>query len=211
MHEFEIKFRELSGADANDMFKAFGSEQDFLNAISDCLLDSGRSIHQIVDPGTDLRLPLKVDVKDERDHFRWFFHFHSEADRQARMGGHFHLFASPSYFEDSLGVLQTHLIAIELDADGDLDGFFVPNQWVTDEQMRPAEQLAGALAAFDARLGKADQLASYWVAALTRFFREEILQILRQRDEFLVAMTRKAREEYFHNKDIERICEWKIT
>jgi hypothetical protein len=211
MLEFEDKFRSLSGAHADEMFAAFGSEQCFLQALSEYLSASGQSIHQLVDPGSSLRLPLNFDIKDEKEHFRWFFHFHSEADRNTRAGGHFHLFASPDYFSDYLGVLQTHIIAVELDADGDLEGFFVPNQWVTNEQMRPKSLLAPALADFDARIGKVHDLVGYWLAALTRFFHAEIEYVLQQRDEFLQAMARGAREEYFSNEQIERICEWKIS
>jgi len=193
------------------LFTSFGSEQNFLVAFADYLNDTGTSIHDMVRPDEGLRRPAEKDVMDELDCFRWFFHFHSDEDHDARKGGHFHLFAGPDFFEDRLGVLQTHLIAIELDKDGDLSGFFVPNQWVTDEQMRPVEVLRNALSAFDARQGDANVMISCWLAALTRFFSEEITHILTQRDQFLGSLDRQARAVYVADREVERICEWKVS
>lgn len=211
MHSFEQKIDDIAHLAAADFFAHFGSEQDFLISFAEYLEETGTSIHEMVQPDETLRRPAEKDVMDDVDCFRWFFHFHSDEDCDARVGGHFHLFAGPDFFADRLSVLQTHLIAIELEKDGDLAGFFVPNQWVTDEQMRPVEMLEKALAEFDARQGDANVMISCWLAALTRFFSAEISHILTQRDQFLGSLDRKARADYVADRDVERICEWKVS
>ncbi len=124
--------------------------------------------------------------------------------------GHFHLFVTPKFFGDTLSVHYTHLIAIELDRDGDLGSFFIPNIWVTQEMPRPSETLKAACQKFDARINSPNMLISIWLAALTRTFLNDILQLLEQRDRFLTAMPRAERKTYFADTAISRICEWKM-
>ena len=121
-------------------------------------------------------------------------------------GGHFHLFATPKFFADPLGVHHSHLIAIELDGQGDLGGFFVPNIWVTDEAPKPSELLKSACQKFDARKDSPSQLISVWLAALTRTFLGDIVNLLEQRDRFLSAMPRQARKRYFADPAIPPIA-----
>jgi len=75
----------------------------------------------ILDCGAGERQPETFDVCDPYGHFQWFYHRHDKSDRTENKsgGGHFHLFATPKFFADPLGVHHSHLIAIELDGMAD--------------------------------------------------------------------------------------------
>ena len=196
-----------------ELWQRFGTPQNCLIAIADYLSGEQKNLLDILDCRTGERSPKAHDVTDIQGHFHWFYHRHDAEDKKENQtgGGHFHLFATPKFFRDTLSAQYTHLIAIELDRDGDLGSFFVPNIWVTDEKPRPSEHLKSACQKFDARLGTPSHLVSIWLAALMRTFLGDILNLLEQRDRFLAAIPQAERKRYFADTEISRICEWKLS
>ena len=210
--DLEAHFATCSTLPLQAIWQRFGAPQNCLVAIADYLAEQEKTLLDILDCGAGERQPETFDVCDPRGYFQWFYHRHDESDQAENKsgGGHFHLFATPKFFADPLGVHHSHLIAIELDSYGDLGGFFVPNIWVTDEAPKPSELLKSACQKFDARQDSPSQLISIWLAALTRTFLGDIVNLLEQRDRFLSAMPRQARKAYFADPSISRICEWKL-
>ena len=194
------------------IWQRFGAPQNCLIAIADYLRQEDKNLTDILDCGAGERRPEPYDATDQNEYFHWFYHRHAAEDitESQTGGGHFHLFATPKFFADPLSVQYTHLIAIELDRDGDLGSFFVPNIWVTQEMPRPSETLKAACQKFDARINSPNMLVSIWLAALTRTFLNDILKLLEQRDRFLTAMPQAERKRYFADATISRICEWKM-
>jgi len=179
-----------------------------LNAVATHLQTSGRSLLARLACSGGQRQPENVDVMAQDGHYRWFYHAHKGHQGTGR-AGHFHLFAAPAAFRDHLTRSLTHLIAVELDEDGDLAGFFAPNIWCTNEYMRPAEQITGALRNFQARINTPDMIVSIWVEALVREFTAEIADLLCQRDAFIMRLNPLERTAYFADRSVSRICEWR--
>ena len=193
------------------VFADWGGAQQFLEAYAADLTLTGQSLFQQLGPVTDLRKPVKIDVDDSDGLFCWFFHYHDAAAHAQKQGGHFHLFADGRFFGDSKpSADKTHLIAVELDQTGDLAGFFVPNRWTTNERVRPATVLAPALDDFYASENSPDTLLSLWLSALLLVFKEDILELLFQRDQYLNAMPLAERERYLNDASVARICEWRF-
>lgn len=210
--DLEAHFAACSNLPLTAIWQRFGAPQNCLIAIADYLKQENKNLLDILDCGAGERRPEPYDVTDQNDYFHWFYHRHETEDiaESQTGGGHFHLFVTPKFFGDTLSVHYTHLIAIELDRDGDLGSFFIPNIWVTQEMPRPSETLKAACQKFDARINSPNMLISIWLAALTRTFLNDILQLLEQRDRFLTAMPRAERKTYFADTAISRICEWKM-
>jgi len=210
--DLEAQFSAYGELSPKALWHHFGAPQACLVAIADHLQNSQKNLLDFIDCPSGSRRPEDWDVCDPDGYFHWFYHRHAEEKNCPNHagGGHFHLFASPKFFDDSLGVNATHLIAIELDRDGDLNSLFVPNIWVTQENPRPSWQLKSALQKFDARQNTPNMLISIWLAALTRTFLSDITRLLEQRDRFLSAMPLSERKAYFNDRSIERICEWKL-
>ena len=80
-----------------------------------------KTLLDILDCGAGERQPETFDVCDPYGHFQWLYHRRDKSDRTENKsgGGHFHLFATPKFFADPLGVHHSHLIAIELDGMAD--------------------------------------------------------------------------------------------
>ncbi len=159
---------------------------------------------------TTIRIPEEKDVISDDRAFRWFFHFHSEAEQGRQTHGYFHIYVGPQYFGEPASQKPSHIIAVELDSDGDLDGFFVPNSWTTDEHMRAADELKAPLLCFMTVKNSPSRLLDLWLAALTTFFSAEISELISRRDLFLNNMSASSRAAYLSDRQIDRICEWKV-
>jgi hypothetical protein len=193
------------------LFSDWGGPQRFLESYADHIAAHNSSLFAQIGPMDGERKPQKIDVTSDDGRFCWFFHYHDAAEKSAQMGGHFHLFADATYFNTaSQRTDKTHLIAIELDQTGDLAGFFAPNRWTTDEYIRPSSALAPALDAFFAQNDSPDVLLPFWLSALLKIFKDDILKLLLERDKYLDAMSLAERELYLENTSVSRICEWRL-
>ena len=203
----QVETRHHSG---DAVIETHGGTEVFLQSMADAMERAEIGIYDLLPSSDTLRLPKEQDARSLCGHYRWFFHFHSEAARTERLGGHFHLFAAPSYFGDARDLGLSHLISVELDNTGDLQGFFVPNRWVTDEHLRPAPDLIGALKGFRGTEKTPALIVSYWLEALVDLFQPEIAKLLTARDRFLAKMNDTARAHYLENRTFDRICEWRV-
>ena len=193
-----------------DVIATLGGAEAFLQTMAALMEKETLGVFDLL-PSTDaLRLPEEHDARSTCGHYRWFFHFHSKTEKADRLAGHFHLFVAPSFFEAPRTVGLSHLIAVELDSTGDLQGFFVPNRWVTDEHMRPACALVDALPGFCGTEKTPALIVSYWLDALLQLFHTEIVTLLTERDRFLTQMNDTARAHYLENQTFDRICEWRL-
>lgn len=192
------------------VIETLGGSEAFLQSMADGMERAKLGIYDVLAPSDNLRLPKEHDARSLCGNYRWFFHFHSEVAKSERLGGHFHLFTAPRYFNDAPDVGLSHLISVELDNTGDLEGFFVPNRWVTDEYIRPASDLIGALKDFSGTEKTPALIVSYWLEALVQLFQSEIKTLLMERDRFLVKMNDTSRAHYLENRAFDRICEWRL-
>lgn len=118
------------------------------------------------------------DLVDVVSGYEAYYHAHKVDEMSDTEHGHFHLFKrSPTQTEQFM-----HLIAIALDSKGLPVRLFTTNQWVTGETMGSAESLRDALAHFKIESGNSlDTLAS-WIQSLITLYRDEIEQLIEERD-----------------------------
>lgn len=209
-HFFEERLALCENCSFSTIFANFGGVQDFLEDCSDYMVQTQTSVYSLLPNSEDLRIPKEKDAGSSDRGYRWFFHFHSRGEKRATTKGHFHLYAGPQHFNDPASMKPTHLIAIELDSEGDLSGFFVPNAWATNEYMRDASLLETALNHFETTENSPARLLDIWLGALLREFKDKILKLLQNRDVFLGKMSASERASYLEDKQIDRICEMKF-
>lgn len=209
-HVFEKRLAEYESCSFKAIFAKFGGVQDFLEDCSDYMMQTETSLYSLLPETADLRIPKGKDAGSSDRGYRWFFHFHSRSDQQAITKGHFHLYAGPQHFNDPTSMKPTHLIAIELDSDGDLSGLFVPNAWATNEHMRDANLLETAFSEFETTDNSPSRILDIWLGAILREFKDEILNLLQKRDVFLAKMSATEQASYLEDRQIDRICEMKF-
>lgn len=135
--------------------------------------------------------------KDARDKFckaRWYYHVHAAGSRDEDEHGHFHLFLHrtqlpeglepkvwPPQGEDAKAHV-THLIGLSIDKIGIPRAWFTVNRFVTNEFLYPAEVMIEHLPAFNVDHTQEDDCVNRFVTAMVALYREEIADLLRERD-----------------------------
>lgn len=139
------------------------------------------------------------DARDERTRARWYYHVHAPGDRDPGEHGHFHLFlhrtqlddpaayaVAPAAGEDALAHV-THIAGLAINHAGIPIGWFATNRWVTDEFLYPAETLIAHLDRYDVDQTAEDTLVNRLLTAMVTLYRDELGQMLLERDRALAA------------------------
>ena len=136
-------------------------------------------------------------IKDARDKFcksRWYYHVHAPGSRDEDEHGHFHLFLHRSQLPDGLEpkvwppqgedakAHVTHLIGLSINTVGIPRAWFSVNRFVTNEFLFPADTMIDHLPDFNVDHTAEDDLVNRFVTAMVALYREEIAQLLRERD-----------------------------
>lgn len=134
------------------------------------------------------------DARDSRTKSRWYYHVHAPGSRDEGEHGHFHLFLHrtqlPAGLEPKVWPPQgedckahvTHLIGLSIDTLGIPRAWFTVNRFVTNEFLYPADVMIEHLPDFNVDKTKQDQLVNRFVTAMVALYREEIAELLRERD-----------------------------
>jgi len=132
---------------------------------------------------------------------RFFYHCHPPAERGTGEHGHFHLFlaksamptsaipmiAPPATTSDEPRADVVHIGALAISTDGLPLWWFTTNRWVTDEWLYPAAAVIGQLERFDLRGPDGDPLVNDWLTAMVGLCRDDLADLLTQRDAALKA------------------------
>lgn len=146
----------------------------------------------------------KGDVYDSESHAQWYYHAHDKSERPGEHG-HFHTFmrgrgmdgstkpvALPDYKEKSdPHDLISHLIAVSMDKAGWPVGLFTTNRWVTGETWYAAHDVCSMLDGFDMKMAKPSWPVNRWLTAMIKLFQPQIVELLIQRDESILAWKMK--------------------
>lgn len=131
-------------------------------------------------------------VEDHESSSQYYFHAHS--DREAEYG-HFHAYIMPSGLPEGMRApkpapagehedafaTHCHLVAISM-ADGGLPAsLFTINHWSSQEACYTREQVAELLSLFDVNHAAPSWPSNRWLTSMLRFFRPQILELLRMR------------------------------
>lgn len=135
--------------------------------------------------------------KDARDKFckaRWYYHVHAPGKRDEDEHGHFHLFLHrtqlpeglepkvwPPQGEDARAHLA-HIVALSINNAGIPRSWFTVNRYVTNEFLYPADVLINHLPDYNVDHTKEDDLVNRFVTAMVALYRDEIAELLRERD-----------------------------
>lgn len=118
------------------------------------------------------------DVEDPVTGAMYYYHAHDPVERPEEEHGHFHLFVRPS---SSSGF--SHVVGLSLDALGRIRTAFTTNRWVTDECIRPADEvLAMVPEGFVIDRARPSWLLSRWLMAVPRLIWPQLVRLLRDRD-----------------------------
>lgn len=136
----------------------------------------------------------KKDARDVHCKSRWYYHVHAAGNRDADEHGHFHLFLHrtqlpkglaprvwPPLGEDAKAHV-THLIGLSIDQIGIPRAWFAVNRYVTNEFLYPADVMIEHLPAFNVDHTPEDPLVNRFVTAMVALYRDEIAELLRERD-----------------------------
>ncbi|HZT87251.1 MAG TPA: hypothetical protein VFA12_04725 [Stellaceae bacterium] len=167
------------------------------------------------------------EIYDPESHAQYFYHRHPQ--REPREHGHFHLFlrtqgippgitplllpelavANVAVAPQAAPVRQgqadevCHLIAIAVDGRGEPIRLFTTNRWVTGETWYRADDVVRMLDRFRFGGRSRHDLLNCWVVAVVQLFRPQIEQLLRQRDDTVMAWRRRRRSHVFDDQRLE--------
>ncbi|MFC4291708.1 DUF6969 family protein [Sphingorhabdus arenilitoris] len=140
----------------------------------------------------------KADARDKHTKSRWYYHVHAPGDRDPEEHGHFHLFLHLSQLDDGVTpiispqkkgdtdpVQTTHVAALAIDHNGIPRQWFTTNRWVTEEYLFPAETMIAHLDRYNVDETEEDSIVNRFVTAMVALYRDEISQLLMQRDQKL--------------------------
>ncbi len=136
------------------------------------------------------------DVQDPKSHAQYYFHAHSQDDRDAPDFGHFHTFmrpkgmpggvspaAVPGYvFPAGENDALSHLVAISMSPTGMPERLFTTNRWVTGEVWYKAADVIAMLNRFRIDIEKPSRPLNQWLTAMFVLFRPQIEHLLIERD-----------------------------
>lgn len=136
----------------------------------------------------------KGDARDKHCKSRWYYHVHAPGNRDANEHGHFHLFLHRSQLPEGLEPTVmppdgenakahvTHLVTLSIDNNGIPCSWFTVNQYVTVEFLYPADVMIEHMPKFNVDHTKQDDLVNRFVTAMVALYRDEIAELLRERD-----------------------------
>lgn len=141
------------------------------------------------------------DIIDLETGSQAYFHAHPPSPAREADFGHFHCFLRPPALAAGARALdlpgntgdrpveaQTcHLAALSMDRYGRPTALFTTNRWVTDETLYDAETLIEALPRFALDLARPSWPLNRWLTAMVTLYRDDIADLLRQRDQALAA------------------------
>jgi hypothetical protein len=163
-------------------------ETDALLALSEILVEYGnRRTNPVLDVLPENK-PFQLNKKypPQRLHFgadQWRAYYHSHSDQYPSPWdehGHFHLF----YRVDDQGDTATdwsHVVALSMSAEGQPVRWFTVNNWVCGDRWLNAPELENRIR-FSA---DGDVPAGRWLACMTNFYRDRIVELLFSRDRVL--------------------------
>jgi len=141
------------------------------------------------------------DVYDDRSHAQYYYHAHREEEH-----GHFHTFVRRAGIPEAIrpaGGFQrsepgpvgddelAHLIGISMDADGNPQGLFATNRWVTDESWYCAADTIALLERFRIDHARPNLAVNHWLTQFMRVHRAQIERLLHHRDAVIDAWQRR--------------------
>lgn len=129
---------------------------------------------------------------------RWFYHAHPPEQREPGEHGHFHLFLSLDNFdgveplaearqktEGKTPAKVVHFVALSCNLDGIPTHWFTTNRWVTNEYFMAGDAIIDRLDRFDVTDAPGDPLVNGWLTAAVAVFRDQIADLVRERDSAL--------------------------
>lgn len=147
------------------------------------------------------------DARDRETRSRWYYHVHAPGDRDPAEHGHFHLFLHRTQMDEPAGAIAapaegdeapahvTHIAGLSVDHQGIPITWFATNRWVTDEFMYPAEVLIAHLDRFNVDHTDEDEATNRFLTAMVALYRDELGQLLRDRDAALACLQKVAGPE----------------
>jgi hypothetical protein len=121
------------------------------------------------------------DVFDAASGAQWYYHCHMPPEPDEH--GHFHCFVRPNGKEGPVH----HLVAVGVDAFGQLKRLFTVNHWVVGDDWLDAEPTIELLSRFDMQMPRPSYLVNRWLTAILRLYGDDIAELIRERDRVLAA------------------------
>jgi hypothetical protein len=170
------------------------------------------------------------DVYDPNSHAQYFYHAHPVRRRAGREHGHFHTFLRAEGMPIGVAPLLlpeiavavapppppqapplrrgireevSHLVAIVVDCQGSPVRLFTTNRWVTGETWYPAGDVIRMLDRFEVSEVGPSQTLNQWLGAVFRLFRPQITELLRLRDQTVMAWRRRRRTHVLDDPALE--------
>lgn len=158
------------------------------------------------------------DSYDPESHAQYYFHAHPPGEREWSDYGHFHIFLRPKGMpagcdplpvadlaaEDSGNDRLSHIIAISMTNTGQPERLFTTNRWVTAETWYRAEDVIAMLDRVRFDTAWPSWPLNRWLSAFLVLYRDEIAQLLRQRDQAVAQWQQRHPEcNVFEDRDLE--------
>ncbi|MEP5938607.1 MAG: hypothetical protein ABJ239_09795 [Erythrobacter sp.] len=136
----------------------------------------------------------KGDARSATTKARWYYHVHATGSREEDEHGHFHLFLHRTQMADDAEIKVmppqgedakahvTHIIGLSIATSGIPRSWFATNRYVTNEFLYSADDMIAHLDLYNVDDTKEDDLVNRFVTAMVALYREEIADLLRQRD-----------------------------
>ncbi len=137
--------------------------------------------------------------------WRAYYHSHQTPENDPDEHGHFHIFTR--FDED--GSDWTHVAGLSVDQFGQPLDWFMANKWVVSGAWHSAEFLSRNLTT--PGVSSDANPVGHWIAAMLGTFRDEIDQMLIERDRFVAQHTNTSdRNDVFEDRSIWRLARHKI-
>jgi hypothetical protein len=168
------------------------------------------------------------EVYDPKSHAQYFYHVHPVGGRAIREHGHFHTFLRAEGMPAGVAPLLlpevavadaptpqapplrrgireevSHLVAIAVEAQGEPIRLFTTNRWVTGETWYPACDVISMLDRFVVTEVDPSETLNRWLGAVIRLFRPQIAELLRLRDQTVMAWRRRRRTHVLDDPALE--------
>lgn len=152
------------------------------------------------------------DARDKHCKSRWYYHVHAPGSRDKDEHGHFHLFLHrsqlPKGLEPKVWPPQreetkahvTHIVGLSIDTQGIPRAWFTVNRFVTNEFLFPADVMIEHLQDFNVDHTAEDDLVNRFVTAMVALYRDEIADLLRERDAKHAELIKEHGEEAAYEK-----------
>ena len=146
------------------------------------------------------------DVFDPASGAQWFYHCHP-AEEGGAEHGHFHCFLRPDGVDGPIH----HLAAVGVDAYGKILRLFAVNQWVVGDNWLDAEATIALLPRFDVQMPRPSYLVNRWLTAVFAAHEDEIMDLIRARDQAINAFPAKPGVPVREDRSLEVTSELSMT